>query len=471
MSIDTLSRTSVGMRASWLWLGVVIAAACGPMATASGAGTTWIDISPQMSTSPLRIGLVANDPDLIFLGSWGEGLYRSLDRGATWTQNHDDFYVNDNVASDVVIEAGFDATGQKGVAITFSGSYVSVDGGQSWVRHVANLSGDCPGTGHAIARIPDGSGLVVSELWAAGRSGAAWIYEWATGSWRVLNPSMFIWNNANTLGLAFDVGSPPNLYVCNSVRNFFTDDLGGTLHPNSNGLSAPGSNVIVCDPEEPERVLVAVDNVLYRQDSRGGAWSVHGDPLPSLVLALIHAPGDPDRMFAGTSIGILESRDRGLTWASLDNSGLPFAMVVDLEIHPLVPDELLAAVSAPSPTAGGLYRLHIDSAGAVFGTDDQDALPGRSRLLVTPNPAGSRVDVALVAGGITGSGDLRLEVYDLRGRRVRAVGTMPLTDAGAPPVRWDARDDTGTEVPSGVYILRLRAASGTLATARVTVQR
>ena len=51
---------------------------------------------------------------------------------------------------------------------------------------------------------------------------------------------------------------------------------------------------------------------------------------------------------------------------------------------------------------------------------------------------------------------VRLEVFDLLGRRVRllADGALP---AGLHRVRWDAIDDVGVRVPSGVYLYRLSA--------------
>ncbi len=54
-------------------------------------------------------------------------------------------------------------------------------------------------------------------------------------------------------------------------------------------------------------------------------------------------------------------------------------------------------------------------------------------------------------------GEVELTVHDVAGRRVRdlAHGTF---DAGRHVLEWDARDETGRPVPSGVYFFRLRAA-------------
>ena len=67
------------------------------------------------------------------------------------------------------------------------------------------------------------------------------------------------------------------------------------------------------------------------------------------------------------------------------------------------------------------------------------------------------------------SADVRVEVYDVRGRKVRTLhrGAMP---AGRTPLGWDGRLDGGTMAPSGVYWLEL-AARGTTTTARAVLLR
>jgi hypothetical protein len=57
--------------------------------------------------------------------------------------------------------------------------------------------------------------------------------------------------------------------------------------------------------------------------------------------------------------------------------------------------------------------------------------------------------------------DVRLDVYDLAGRRVRS-----LTSDAVGIARWDGRDATGADVGSGVYLYRLTA-GGETATGRL----
>ncbi|MDM7916059.1 MAG: FlgD immunoglobulin-like domain containing protein [Candidatus Eisenbacteria bacterium] len=79
--------------------------------------------------------------------------------------------------------------------------------------------------------------------------------------------------------------------------------------------------------------------------------------------------------------------------------------------------------------------------------------PGPASLAVRPNPAGGPVIRIQLRGATAPSpfGPFALEIFDLRGRRVRS---LPLA-AGAAEAEWDGRDDAGRRLPPGTYFLRI----------------
>ncbi|MHB8080062.1 MAG: LVIVD repeat-containing protein [Candidatus Krumholzibacteriia bacterium] len=94
---------------------------------------------------------------------------------------------------------------------------------------------------------------------------------------------------------------------------------------------------------------------------------------------------------------------------------------------------------------------------AVTGVADPrtEATPSRFALHgATPNPFNPRTTIRydVPAAG----GDVRLELYDARGRLVRTL-VAGRQAAGRQATVWDGRDDAGRRVPSGVYFARLRA--------------
>jgi len=74
------------------------------------------------------------------------------------------------------------------------------------------------------------------------------------------------------------------------------------------------------------------------------------------------------------------------------------------------------------------------------------------------NPA--RVSAA-IAFGLPRATHVRLDVYDIVGRRVRSIADRTL-DAGMHSRQWDGRDGAGVAVVSGIYFVVLRAENETL---------
>jgi hypothetical protein len=51
-----------------------------------------------------------------------------------------------------------------------------------------------------------------------------------------------------------------------------------------------------------------------------------------------------------------------------------------------------------------------------------------------------------------------IQVFNLRGEKIRNL-VNNIVQPGVQTVRWDARDDKGTNVPAGIYLCQLKAAS------------
>ena len=82
--------------------------------------------------------------------------------------------------------------------------------------------------------------------------------------------------------------------------------------------------------------------------------------------------------------------------------------------------------------------------------------------MVGDNPASQASAVELATPLRT---DVRVDVFDVRGRRVRALARREFA-AGRTVLRWDGRDDLGRRVEAGIYFVRAAAGASTSATAR-----
>jgi len=106
--------------------------------------------------------------------------------------------------------------------------------------------------------------------------------------------------------------------------------------------------------------------------------------------------------------------------------------------------------------AGSAFGTEEDWSGTGVEGPERSAVPREIALLAnTPNPFGSTTKIAFA---LPSAERVTLAIYDLAGRRVRALvdGARP---AGTQGVTWDGTDARGESVPAGIYVYRLRAGS------------
>ncbi len=112
------------------------------------------------------------------------------------------------------------------------------------------------------------------------------------------------------------------------------------------------------------------------------------------------------------------------------------------------------------------WTLHLVMPVPPLSVDDTPRL--KTALgFASPNPFNPRTEIHF---SLARPASPRLEIFDLKGRRVRTL----LSGAELPPghhaVTWLGRDDEGREAASGVYMLRLRA-DGVVQERKVTLAR
>jgi len=113
------------------------------------------------------------------------------------------------------------------------------------------------------------------------------------------------------------------------------------------------------------------------------------------------------------------------------------------------------------PIGHPLEGLSIDLAFALFDNSPSqvpDDVPQKTGLLNNvPNPFNPSTVIHYVMPD--GGGDVRLEVFDPRGRLVRTL-VNGFVASGPQAVQWNGRDNRGLDVPSGVYFYRLVGPDG-----------
>lgn len=153
---------------------------------------------------------------------------------------------------------------------------------------------------------------------------------------------------------------------------------------------------------------------------------------------------DADRPFQDRSQG----EERG--WSYANGAGADEELVVVLD-QPSTIALVVYKTGSGETAKSGSYQIERSN----DPTDSPVAgIPARTRLAgAFPNPSRGGASVHF---DLAQAGEVELEVYDLRGARVRTLmnGKLP---AGRHASAWDGRDARGRALPAGVYLVRMGA--------------
>jgi FlgD Ig-like domain len=141
-------------------------------------------------------------------------------------------------------------------------------------------------------------------------------------------------------------------------------------------------------------------------------------------------------------------------------------------------DTLLVDAAAPSSTALYYIVTALDvhenqsapsneaSVGATTGVGNTPSIAALTVLPNHPNPFAGSTEMEI---GLPADTDVKIEVYDVAGRLVRAQ-TVAQQAKGWRKVPFDGRDDAGKPLTSGVYFYRVTA-NGTTVTRKMVIAR
>jgi flagellar hook assembly protein FlgD len=101
----------------------------------------------------------------------------------------------------------------------------------------------------------------------------------------------------------------------------------------------------------------------------------------------------------------------------------------------------------------------LNTGGKFRGTVTVDVVSsgGTMAASVSPNPLNP---TAVLTFSTTRAGQVRVSVFDLRGRRVRVLEPGAYLEPGYHDIMFDGRSDRGEPLPSGAYFYRIEAAEG-----------
>jgi photosystem II stability/assembly factor-like uncharacterized protein len=444
-------------------------------------------------------------PNEMYAGTYGFGVFKSIDAGATWYQT--------NVTRAWVLDLSF---GPQQPTILFAGTPYegfmrTTDGGATW--------------GSIDCGLPEISGAFFRQMrFSAADPSVAYATCEGNGLRRSTNGGV-TWQPTSPTGsmdawawsLAIHPLSADTVYLGETgwmARNLHRSTDGGGTWQNLHILNGGGAiEQIEFDPNDASKIYVcAGDAGFFGSTDDGHTWNTLNTglrvsdppllvPVKSLALAsqsgLAYVAQEASGNYRG---GVFKSSNGGTSWKAIDGD-LAFldknVNVQAIAISPLEPSHLYAALKwhgqFSTYSAGGVYRttdegstwqqvfrgscealgfdpldgrrIYVATNHGVYTAIDTTlivsvknipGLPQKARLYQNyPNPFNSQT---IIRYSTTGGGKVNLRIFNILGQEVRKAQRIH-DDAGEYQFVWDGKDNYGHCLASGSYICRLEMLS------------
>lgn len=333
---------------------VFLAAACNPFTkTLPGGvlksvngGADWqfanrISTSTTASLASLNIAKLAFSPqsrEVLFMGSYTGGLYKSTDAGNSWKNILSKIYVYDFVVSpydvNIIYAAGFYADHGRVLKTT--------DGGASW-NQVYNEESAANAV-RAIAINPNNPSQLVIGM----TSGS--VVKSADGgiSWQLANNfsdriNRVLWQNGNV----YVLNKTKGLFKSTGFADNFTDiteSLSKTFSLNNttyNKDTIDSFSQVFVDFSTPALIYVTTNKGVFKTVDEGKTWEKQNLPVKpdeSEAKAISIAPSSSNIVYSSVGATIYKSTDGGVTWQtqSITSAGFINYILIDPQLPQIV---------------------------------------------------------------------------------------------------------------------------------------
>ncbi len=306
----------------------------GSLFQTTDGGSAWHPFGPNVSIEDLAFD--PSSSSSLYVATFLDGVFRSGDRGATWSA------ANVGITQLDVWALVFDGSALRNLfAATDRGGFRSRDGGNGWTGFggIAVLA--------VSPELATAYGVGSSGIFKTTDGGLTWI---PTGG-APANPFVNV--------LVVDPISPRTLYGGTGASPpcpapcfpplpapgvYKSTDGGATWMPA--GLQSVFVRALVIDPTAPSLIYAGTGSGVFRSTDGASSWLDASAGLSgAAVYALALDPNAPRTLYAGTSAGVFKSNDFGAFWTPM-NAGLTASRVSALALDPIATGTVYAGTDA-----------------------------------------------------------------------------------------------------------------------------
>jgi photosystem II stability/assembly factor-like uncharacterized protein len=307
-------------------------------------GATWQQLSnsPKDFISGRSLAVTSDDPNIVYLGN-SQGVFKSEDGGESWELIH---VIND--VSSLTIDPNNNEIIYVG---TGEGKLIkSINGGLNWQSKTI-ISGDFNYFISSIKVSNTNSNLVLigTGYWDFDQN-AKGVYKSENGgeTWTEINAGLPIENNELIVNdLEIHPQDDSILYAClhnDKPFDIYRSDNGGASWEPFVDEDFGGCQSLGISNLDPNKMIVGqADYYVKRTENGGATWETINDKiLRRIIIDVYFDPTDSDRAYITAYYnGIIKTEDAGISW-SLSNEGLAAAPSYFLKTDNTQPNTLFA---------------------------------------------------------------------------------------------------------------------------------
>jgi photosystem II stability/assembly factor-like uncharacterized protein len=299
-------------------------------------GMVSFDVEDPLRQGYYALAISESEPQVLYLGLYGRGVYRSVNGAATWYPVNG---ASGEMAGKRITALAVDRRSAATVYLAAEdGVYRTRDDGRSW----QSMSEGLP-TFEIRTLCQNTAGELI-----AGSKGYG-LFQWQGGNWQALHPF-------GQWGVIWPIWDDRPLYQYTSLLIhpkdsrrvmigtfpqgiYLSEDAGGSWKESNLGWTMDGVFRLVHHPQDPETVFAGTYNGLNRSFDFGGHWQMadNGWPEEQWVFSIDFDPDNPHIMYACSKNGENEGRGRegnhGIVMKSTNGGENWFAVMSGLDAN------------------------------------------------------------------------------------------------------------------------------------------